>query len=466
MISQIGAVAYSQDGRLLATGGYDRTTRLWDTSRPQAAPGILTGHQGEVRAVSFSPDGLWLATGGDDGTVQLWINSPEQLRNVACQAVGRNLSEQEWALYFPGVQYHTTCENWPPKPQVIMVANNGQPTRPASVSLSKENLARLRQYPRPLADNGRGLHFDLDLSDESIARTVEHLQSIDAKWTTIYAQDELQAVRAAKASWEAGIMPVVRIGKQTDEPFDPVPWVEALQKQGIPPYVQIYNEPEDEREWSTMTQPENWREVFGRNWAEQAARVADAGGYPGLQVLDKATFEAAVDAVRDLGRTDLWKRAFFVQHNYAANRPPAYPYDERSQLDTPGVTIEDDTIAALGFLAYAKWMDESLGFVLPIIGGEGGWLFGSEVDRRYPKIDEALHAQYHAEMFDWFRSGVLANGEPLPDYLFSVTPWVASSWTFPGQNWWNNILVVDGKLTETIGAVQSIPPFVRRFSWD
>ena len=69
-------------------------------------------------------------------------------------------------------------------------------------------------------------------------------------------------------------------------------------------------------------------------------------------------------------------------------------------------------------------------------------------------------------MFDWFASGMLSNGEPLPDYLFSITPWIAGSFTYGGQNWWGNWLSPDGKLTQTIEAVQAMPVFVRRFSWD
>ena len=138
------------------------------------------------------------------------------------------------------------------------------------------------------------------------------------------------------------------------------------------------------------------------------------------------------------GNDDLWKRAFFVQHNYAENHPPAYPYDERNQRDAPGQTILDDTLGVLSFLAYGAWMKERLGFVLPIIGGEGGWLYGAEKDLRYPKIESALHAQFHKEMFEWLRTGVISNGEPLPDYLFSITPWIAGSWTYIAQNWWGN----------------------------
>ena len=339
-------------------------------------------------------------------------------------------------------------------------------TRPPTVILTAENSENLKAFPRPPQDNGIGLHFHVDLRDAFITRTVPRLKSIRATWTLIFAQDELQAKRAAAACWPEGIMPVVRIGKLVDEPFDPIPYVDALREVGAPPYVQIYNEPEDEREWENGDRPPNWAQIFGRNWARQAVRVFDAGGFPGIQVLDRSGFDEAVNHVAAMGRQDIWKKAFFVHHNYGSNHPPDYPYDERNQRDNPGQTILQDYICVLKFLAHAAWMQERIGFVLPIIGGEGGWVFGSEEDGRYSKVERALHARYHAEMFQWFRTGMLSNGEPLPDYLFSITPWIAGSFTFAGQNWWDNILVPEGKLTDTIEAVRAIPPFVRRFSWD
>ncbi len=64
-------VAFSPDGRLLATAGVDGTARLWDPATGKHRR-TLTGHPGQVWGVAFSPDGRLLATAGDDGTARLW----------------------------------------------------------------------------------------------------------------------------------------------------------------------------------------------------------------------------------------------------------------------------------------------------------------------------------------------------------------------------------------------------------
>jgi LysM repeat protein len=349
----------------------------------------------------------------------------------------------------------------------------------------------LRDFPRPKNDNGIGLHFRLDLTETDnkpyISQGVEWLQQIHAKWTLVAGQDWLQIGKAARMISDAGIMPVCRLVCKIDKPF--IDWetgVKTLLDLGIPAYMQIFNEPGDDREWNSH--PDIAR--FGAKWADAAARVFDAGGFPGVgAVLGQDEWLAAFNAVQANGRSDIWQKAWFCVHNYGSNHPPSYPYDDVNQkgipvtadeyakykfsmpLDElnefrrthahPGETVMDDDTTVLRFIEFKKWMEDSLGFCLPMIGGEGGWEWQVEEDLRYPKLPDEWHANYTREMFEWFRFGKVSDGSPLPDELFCCTPWIQAD----GQadSWWFGPL---GTKQLTIDTVASIPTFVRQFSWD
>ncbi len=83
----VTAVAFAPAGTVLASASHDATVRVWDTAtgrliRTIAVPqdyvprnepiGYDSGQHGGVVAIAFSPDGRWVASGGFDGSVRLW----------------------------------------------------------------------------------------------------------------------------------------------------------------------------------------------------------------------------------------------------------------------------------------------------------------------------------------------------------------------------------------------------------
>jgi WD40 repeat protein len=65
------SVAFSPDGKVLASGSRDKTIKLWEVATGKELPSF-SGHTNSVSSVAFSPDGKVLASGSEDKRIKLW----------------------------------------------------------------------------------------------------------------------------------------------------------------------------------------------------------------------------------------------------------------------------------------------------------------------------------------------------------------------------------------------------------
>jgi WD40 repeat protein len=70
--SSISSMAFSPDGRLVASGSFDCSVRIWNAYTGELVTGPLKGHSSEVCLVEFSPDRCWVASGSLDRTIMVW----------------------------------------------------------------------------------------------------------------------------------------------------------------------------------------------------------------------------------------------------------------------------------------------------------------------------------------------------------------------------------------------------------
>ncbi len=77
----VGSIAFSPDGKILASASNDASIRLWDVNLGQELL-KLTGHDNAVWGIAFSPDGKRLASAGSDKTLRLWDVQTGKIVNV------------------------------------------------------------------------------------------------------------------------------------------------------------------------------------------------------------------------------------------------------------------------------------------------------------------------------------------------------------------------------------------------
>ena len=112
------SIAFSPNGHMLASGDDDATIRLWDIAdpgHPQSVDPPLTGGTQAVYSVAFSPDGHTLASGSIDGAIRLW-NPNCELRHRLDLHHSRGAHVPAMAHVYPGTTVPASVRALSPYP--------------------------------------------------------------------------------------------------------------------------------------------------------------------------------------------------------------------------------------------------------------------------------------------------------------------------------------------------------------
>ncbi len=96
----INTIAFSPDGRHLATASADRTVKLWNVATGKEEL-TLYGFSDSLYGVAFSPDGRHLFAGSGDGTARMYVLPADELVRLAQARVTRSLTAGECETYLP-----------------------------------------------------------------------------------------------------------------------------------------------------------------------------------------------------------------------------------------------------------------------------------------------------------------------------------------------------------------------------
>jgi WD40 repeat protein len=110
--SPVTSLAFSPDGAQLASGSSKSLLALWNVESAQLIGDPIAGMKSIVTALAFSPDGNTLVSGSDEGELAWWRLS--DWLDLACKYALRNLGQAEWTQFFKDEDYRQTCPQYPP----------------------------------------------------------------------------------------------------------------------------------------------------------------------------------------------------------------------------------------------------------------------------------------------------------------------------------------------------------------
>jgi WD40 repeat protein/tRNA A-37 threonylcarbamoyl transferase component Bud32 len=106
----VWALEFSRNGQILAISGGDSFASLWDVATgTQIGPRLVVG--GRESMLDISPDGRRLLMTSGNGEGAIWNIDPEAWPRRACALANRSLTRDEWEEFLPGRPYEPACRS-------------------------------------------------------------------------------------------------------------------------------------------------------------------------------------------------------------------------------------------------------------------------------------------------------------------------------------------------------------------
>jgi WD40 repeat protein len=111
-IGSVSSLAFSRDGKMLASVSNETEIRLWDVDTHEPIGALFAVPQDKtIRSVVFSSSSGLLASNSEGDAIIFWDGDYQAWSARACAIVNRNLTESEWNTYMGNRPYRRTCAN-------------------------------------------------------------------------------------------------------------------------------------------------------------------------------------------------------------------------------------------------------------------------------------------------------------------------------------------------------------------
>ena len=342
---------------------------------------------------------------------------------------------------------------------------------------------KLNNYPRPPADNGRGVHWSpsqYQWGKKDWLVWQKRILEMGLKWVKVNVPPDYNAEAIVKRLVDIEVMPVCRFIRKNPTRIGGAveKTIERLVALGAR-YFETNNEPDADVEWEGYRRPPGWEQIVIENLIYDANRIHSIGGFPALVAFNCGPTESRNPVqilLQTPGGREIFDKGLWVSlHNYGKGRPFNYPNDRvrmfgdpvseeewldqgqpdfwsdaetvefvwhnatreevnrlRQEQKNPQISIMTDIT---GFRAYEYWnaliTREGLASI-PIMMTEGGWETGDRLDPFYPEPTAQRASELNLKMFRFIQGDLemtvnkpdeSVESAPAPDYLFALMPW-------------------------------------------